>query len=302
MRRSFVPLMTSVLLLLSAAWTGEATSAPAEKEMEVNGVRLPYVDQGSGKVVVLVHGAVSDLRVWEPVREILARDHRVITYTQRYFGAASWRDEGKSFSIAAHADDLAKFVSSLNAGPVHLVGWSYGGSVAAVAAANNPRLVASLVLYEPPLDTALAPDSPGAKQAAAEAGQMFGPAVTASKAGDQLGATLRLIEEVFQLPPGEAARQPEQWQAMWRDNARTMPPFLSAPPPTASCDTLKGVSSPTLVLVGAETKAFFPVIAERVRECIPGAERAVLSGVNHDAPVRDPAGFAAAVSRFVSKH
>ena len=89
---------------------------------------------------------------------------------------------------------------------------------------------------------------------------------------------------------------------MWRDNARTMLPFLAAPPPAASCDTLKGVSKPTLVLIGSETKSFFPVIAERVRECIPGAERVVLRGVNHDAPVKDPAGFSAAVSRFVSKH
>ena len=174
--------------------------------------------------------------------------------------------------------------------------------MAAVAAANNPHLVQSLVLYEPGLETVLAPESPGAKQAAGEAAPMFGPAVTASKAGDQFGATLRLIEEVFQMQPGEAARQPEQWQAMWRDNARTMPPLLAAPPPAASCDTLKGVSKPTLVLIGAETKSFFPVIAERVRECIPGAERVVLRGVNHDAPVKDPAAFSAAVSRFVSKH
>ena len=36
-------------------------------------------------------------------------------------------------------------------------------------------------------------------------------------------------------------------------------------------------------MVGQETKSFFPVIAERVRECIPGAQRAVLPGVNDDA-------------------
>jgi pimeloyl-ACP methyl ester carboxylesterase len=280
----------------------EAATAPAAKEVEVNGVRLPYVEQGSGKPVVLVHGAVADLRVWEPVREALAQNHRVIAYTQRYFGAAPWPDEGKAFSVATHADDLAKFVTYLNAGPVHLVGWSYGGTVAAVAAVNNPRLVASLVLYEPALGTVLVPESPEAKQAAAERAPMFGPAVAASNAGDHVQATLRLIEGVFQLPPGEAARQPEQWQAMWRDNARTVPLLFAAPPPAATCDMLQGFTKPTLVLIGEETKSFFPVIAERVRACIPGAERVILSGVNHDAPVRDPAGFSAVVSQFVSKH
>ena len=43
------------------------------------------------------------------------------------------------------------------------------------------------------------------------------------------------------------------------------------------------------------------MIAERVRECVPGAERGVLRGVNHDGPVKEPAGFSAAVHDFVSK-
>jgi pimeloyl-ACP methyl ester carboxylesterase len=263
---------------------------------------LAYVEQGSGKPVVLVHGAVADLRNWELVREALVRNYRVIAYTQRYHGTAPWPDEGKSFSIATHADDLAKFISSLDAGPVHLVGWSYGGSVAAVAAANNPQLVQSLVLYEPNLTAVLAPESPEAKQAAEEGARMFGPAANTSKAGDNVQAAFRLVEGALQLQPGEAARQPEQWQAMWRDNARTVPLLFSAPRPAISCDTLKGFTKPTLVLVGEGTRSFFPIIAERVRECIPGAERAVLPGVNHDGPIRDPAGFSAAVGAFISRH
>lgn len=43
------------------------------------------------------------------------------------------RNEGKNF-ITTHADDLAKFIATLNAGPVHLIGWSHGGLVAATAA------------------------------------------------------------------------------------------------------------------------------------------------------------------------
>jgi pimeloyl-ACP methyl ester carboxylesterase len=33
------------------------------KEIEVNGVRLSYVEQGFGEPIVFVHGAFSDLRV-----------------------------------------------------------------------------------------------------------------------------------------------------------------------------------------------------------------------------------------------
>jgi pimeloyl-ACP methyl ester carboxylesterase len=144
--------------------------------------------------------------------------------------------------------------------------------------------------------------SAGAKQAAAEAGRMFGPAAEASKAGDNVQAAFRLVEGALPLQPGEAARQPEQWQARWRDNARTVPLLFAAPPPSVSCDALREFARPTLVVVGQETKLFFPVIAERVRECVPGAERVVLGGVGHGTPLQDPAAFSDAVHAFISKH
>ena len=55
-------------------------------------------------------------------------------YTQRYYGSAPWPDDGRNFSFATHADDLARLIEKLNAGPAHLVGWSYGGGVATLAA------------------------------------------------------------------------------------------------------------------------------------------------------------------------
>lgn len=122
-----------------------------------------------------------------------------------------------------------------------------------------------------------------------------------------LTMALRMLNERAELARRLAAAQRKRGRLVsadaWDANTHKMEAaLLAAPPPAASRDALRGVSSPTLVLVGAEMKALFPVIAEHVRECIPGAERGALPGVNHDAPVRDPAGFAATVSRFVSKH
>jgi pimeloyl-ACP methyl ester carboxylesterase len=98
------------------------SSAPLNKEIEVNGVRLQYVEDGTGEPVVFVHGALSDNRAWEPDRNEIAKKYHLIAYTQRYFGTSAWKDDGKEFGVATHADDLAKFISSFNVGPVHLVG------------------------------------------------------------------------------------------------------------------------------------------------------------------------------------
>jgi pimeloyl-ACP methyl ester carboxylesterase len=46
--------------------------------MDVNGTRLTYVQRGRGAAVVLVHGAVSDLRSWERQLAVLAQHHHAI--------------------------------------------------------------------------------------------------------------------------------------------------------------------------------------------------------------------------------
>jgi pimeloyl-ACP methyl ester carboxylesterase len=64
---------------------------------------------------------------------------------------------------------------------------------------------------------------------------------------------------------------------------------------------LKSFTAPTLLLVGENTEAFFPIVIQGYERCMPGAEKVVLSNVNHDGPIRDPDGFSAAVLSFVEK-
>ena len=52
-----LPVLAS--LLLSIALSSNATSAPLTNFIDVDGVRLTYVEQGSGEPIVLVHGAFS---------------------------------------------------------------------------------------------------------------------------------------------------------------------------------------------------------------------------------------------------
>ena len=274
----------------------------AAKEVEINGVRLEYIEQGSGEPIVFVHGAAHDLRAWEPVREAIAKRYRFIAYTQRYFGTEPWPDEGKNYSIATHADDLAKFITALNAGPVHLVGWSYGGVVAATAAISDPSLVRSLILYEAFMLSVLPAESPEGKIAREDRARMFGSIAAASKAGDVTGAAKLLQAAVFQLRPDEFNSLPEDLQTVLLDNARVVPLMLAAPPPPAiTCDMLKDFTRPTLVMWGEKTLKWYALISETITKCVPGAEKVILQNVNHDGPVRDPSAFSAAVFDFVSR-
>lgn len=280
-----------------------ATSAPSAKEAEVNGVRLQYLEDGSGEPVVFAHGTMSDHRAWEPVRDEIARKYRFIALTQRYFGTGPWKDDGKEFSVATFAHDLAKFITSLDAGPVHLVGWSFGGQVATTAAVKNPSLVRSLILYEASVMSVLPADSAEGKTAREDRSRIFAPGVAASKAGDPVKATRLLWESVFQLPPGGFDREPQAFQTMLDDNARTTPLLFAAPPPPdLTCDVLKNFTRPTLVMRGEKTQSSYVMMSEAISKCVPGAVQIVLSNVNHDGPIRDPGAFSAAIIGFLSKH
>ena len=272
------------------------------KEVPVNGVRLQYIEQGSGEPIVFVHGAPHDLRAWEPVREAIAKRYRFIAYTQRYFGTEPWPDEGKNFSIATHADDLAKFIKALNAGPVHLVGWSVGGQVAATAAVNDPSLVRSLILYEATIMSVLPAESPEGKMAREDQAKMLGSYVAAAKTGDFIKAAKLVQEAVFQLRPGEFDSLPEDLQTVLLDNARVVPLLRAAPlPPAITCDMLKDFTRPTLVMRGEKTLEWYALISEAITKCVPGAQQVLLQNVNHDGPCRDPAAFTAAILDFLSK-
>jgi pimeloyl-ACP methyl ester carboxylesterase len=289
-------------LLLSLVIPCSATSAPLAKEVEVNGVRLQYIEEGTGDPVVFVHGCCADLRAWDPViREQIAKKYRFIAYTQRYYGTAPWKDDGKEFSIATLADDLAKFITSLNAGPVHVVTWSYGGQVVTTAAVQNPSLIRSLVLYEASVLSVLPEDSSEGKAAREEAGKWFAPAAAANKAGDPVKANRLLVEAAFQLPPGGFGRESEEWQRMLDGNARTTPLMFAAPRASVTCDMLRSFTQPVLVMRGEKTLNYYTLISEGIAKCAPGAQQAVLPNVNHDGPYRDPAAFSAAVLEFLSK-
>jgi pimeloyl-ACP methyl ester carboxylesterase len=285
----------------SLALQARAEAPPQPRQLSVNGVELSYIEQGTGASVVFVHGAWIDLRFWEPQREVIARQHRFVAYNQRYHGAAPWPDEGKQYSAATHAADLTAFVRGLNAGPVHLVGISYGGFLTALVASDHPELVRSLTLAEPAIGALLA-DLPEAKLALDDRSKGMAPVIAAVKAGDSTQAVKLFFDWVNNQGAGAFDKQPESLRRLVLDNARTVPLFLSAPqPPPISCATLGRVKAPTLVLGGEQSRRFFSLINEVVGRCIPGSRLAIIPMATHPLSYQNPAAFNEALLQFLAQ-
>jgi len=95
----------------------------------VNGVRLAFVDQGSGTPVLLVHGFPLDHSMWNAQIDALSRDYRVIAVDLRGFGQSEAGDE--KVIMEQYADDMAGLLDTLSIkDQVVFAGLSMGGYVA----------------------------------------------------------------------------------------------------------------------------------------------------------------------------
>ncbi|MGJ7459649.1 alpha/beta fold hydrolase [Halomonas sp. MA07-2] len=300
MPKSFTVLMLSAAVALA----GQTSPVFAQQTstVEVNGVTLTYVDEGEGTPVVFVPAAIADHRVWEPYREAIAREHRIIAYTQRYFGTEPWPDDGEQFSSETHAADLADLLRALDVGPAYLVTWSYSGQVATQVALEHPELVRGMVHYEPHIPSLVAELPEDTQAAIGEESKKYGPAMEALEASDAELATRRFIEAVFQRSPGGFEQEPEYMRSIWRDNARTVSLQVAITLPIIICDDLATLEQPTLILKGEHSDLFYGSIADTMVRCQPQAEVRMIPGVNHDGPVHAVEAFTAAILGFLTEH
>lgn len=292
-----IKILRAVTLALTA-WPFAITGAIAET-MPVDGAELPYVSAGEGTPVVFVHGAISDHRVWLPVKDAIAAERRFVAYDQRYFGTAAWPDDGANFSADNHATDLIAFVEHLDAGPVYLVTWSYSGDVGSHFALKRPDLVRAMVHFEPAVGS-LMTGLPGAERVTNDMFAKFGPAMEAMKDGRLEDSSLRFLDAVFELPVGSADKEPEPWPTIWRQNGRTIPLFLKGRGgDVVTCDALGELRIPTLVIVGANSHPRYAMMSERLAACQPNAVLVTMDDVNHDGPYRRPGELAEMIDSFL---
>jgi pimeloyl-ACP methyl ester carboxylesterase len=108
---------------------------------EIEGARICYELEGAGPPVVFVNPGALDCRIWDSQWPAFIARHRVLRYDPRGFRGSS-KPEG-AFS---HLADLRALLSFAGISKAHLIGSSFGGSLALDFAAAHPGLVASLVL------------------------------------------------------------------------------------------------------------------------------------------------------------
>jgi pimeloyl-ACP methyl ester carboxylesterase len=225
---------------------------------------VEVLEKGTGEPVVLVHGDVFGAAMTWPAQDPLSERFQLRLVNRRGFGNST-DTEAEDFEVDA------RDVDALLGGGAHLVGHSYGGVVALLAAAERPEDVRSLTVFEPPAfaltaehaDTQALTERIRSILAAQPTAEEFLPQFIAAVGGDPA----RLPRP---LPPPLVKAASVQLHGRW--------PWEAEIP----LDALALTPFPKLVVSGGHSSVF-DGICDVLETQLP-AQRAVLPGAGHSIP------------------
>lgn len=219
---------------------------------------------GDGVPAVLVHGSISTgEESWQGQRSLADRGFRLLVPDRRGYGDTA-EEVGEDY--LQDAEDVAELLGE----GAHVVGQSYGGLAALLAAARCPGAVLSLAVVEPPA-FALRRDAPAVAGLVADLEDLWGQTDLSDRAF--LEAVLRLVGTPLDEIPDEML---EQWAGQVGPLRHSRPPWEAEIP----LERLASTPFPKLVVSGGHHPAFDAVCDELTQEL--GAERAVITGAGHE--------------------
>jgi pimeloyl-ACP methyl ester carboxylesterase len=305
-RWPFILLFAMGVLAGVALWA-YSPSLPAEmliaryandhsKFIDIGGVRAHVREQGNpdGIPVVLIHGSMGSLQVWEGWARELGQQARLISVDLPGHGlTGAWpRDE---YTVEAYADFIEVLVDTLNLDRFVLVGHSLGGAVAWSFAATRPNRVSQLVLVdaagyprdggEAPLPTRLA-----RLPVVGDIGIYFKPERLVRRSLEEMYADPAMVTPERIKRTAELQRFPGNREATLQ-RARSQEPLDPTP--------LKRLRVPTLILWGAQDRWVPIADAFRLQNDIKGAKLEVFEKLGHNPMEEDPTATAAAVAAFL---
>jgi len=222
---------------------------------------MHVTQRGAGPPVLLIHAGGLDSRMWGPLADRLEDRFTLIAPDLRGHGHTP--PAHQSFS---HAEDLRALLDAKGLDQVAVVGASFGGGIALELATLAPERVGALALFAPTLIDH----------------EDFGEDLPAFWEAEEQLLTHANIEGAVELGVETWVKDPataELVAKMTRDAflaqlgaddvARDMPVDLPA------------ITAPTLAVSGGLDFPVFAVMADRVAQEVPGAERAQVPDAGH---------------------
>lgn len=280
-----------------------AVQTLASTPLDAGEVDLAVVDVGDGEApIVLVHGFTGAKEDFGDHVAWLAGSRRTITFDHRGHGVSARTD---SYSMGALAGDLGGVVDALGVDRFVLLGHSMGGFVAQLYALAHPERLTGLVLMgtgpaAPRLDESSRGMAVAARRIAVESGMETLLALV-----KEIGAQSDAAE--LGSPADDALRRDRPGYAEFCDAKflatdavaydELLGDILAQEDRT---EALASLDVPTLVIVGAEDRAFRRA-ARRMSDAIPGARHVEIPGAGHSPQFEAPEPWRTHLAAFLEE-
>jgi len=135
-----------------------AADKPAWKDCyaEVNGVRLHYVEQGKGQLILFLHGFPEFWYSWNYLLADFGRDHHAVALDMRGYNLSAKPEPVDAYRVPIIVEDVRALAESLKAKKFVLVGHDWGGVIAWAFAAQHPEMLDKLIIINAPHPTVFA--------------------------------------------------------------------------------------------------------------------------------------------------
>jgi len=257
----------------------ERKSSPVHRSVQTASGLISYTEQGTGPVVLLVHGVLLNSYLWRHQLADLSDMRRCIAIDLLAHGDTEIAPD-QDVSVTANAEMLKQFLDALHIDQVDLVGNDSGGGIAQILAALYPERVRSLTLTDCDTHDNWPPEA-------------FRPFLAMAAAGGLRGTLETMLSDktVYRSPQalGPAYEHPDELSddtiekylrplVSTEQRTRDLQRFLAA------CDNkhtlsiearLKTLKAPTLIVWGTDDVYFDVKWSHWLAEHIPGTRRRV---------------------------
>jgi pimeloyl-ACP methyl ester carboxylesterase len=247
-------------------------------------LKIDHTDDGHGQPVVLIHSSVSANRQWRALTDALKDRYRVLAINLFGYGETTPWPGSSSQSLYAQAKLVLALCEDLGA-PVHLVGHSFGGSVALKAARLLGPRVGSLILLEPNPFYLL--KQHGRTEAFLESRSLRDHVKCFGSLGDWPKVAERFAD--YWLGDGSWSTMPEKRRAAFADS---LPPNFyewdAVMEEETTVEEWKGLSAKTLVVSDAATRLPVREIVDIFARACPHWTFHTIPEGGHMAPLTRP--------------
>lgn len=254
--------------------TGITYGSNNGKYQNVNGIKLYYEEYGKGIPVLLIHGGLSSIKDVGTLIPELSKEFRVIAVDCPGYGRSEQAD---SLSYQLMADYFSKMIDQLKLDSVYVVGYSDGGNIALLLAADRPDKVKKAAAF-----------------AAASSTSGYSPEATAGLS--QLNP--ETVENYFKWwlePHLRITSQKDRWKKLIADFAK-----MCANPVIVPDDKLKKISARVLIIQG-DNDIVKPEHSLQLHQAIKNSQLCIVPAASHFILYERPELFSLIVTEFLTK-